>query len=140
MERVYVALVQEPLDPTSIAQRVQEPTKGGVALFLGDVRGQTDAVVTDWLEYEAYPEMALKSMQELAEQAATKYDANVAIVHRLGKLMPGETTVICAAACAHRAEAFECCRQLIDRLKEDVAIWKKEVGPGGESWVGSEHA
>ena len=132
---MFVKLLEEALDPGSLIQMVQDDSRGGVVAFLGDVRRLTGDVETDYLEYEAYEAMALKSMGEIGKSAATEFDANVAIVHRLGKLMPGETSVVCAAACAHRAQAFECCRQLIDCLKESVPIWKKEFGRGGAEWV-----
>ncbi|HLK16605.1 MAG TPA: molybdenum cofactor biosynthesis protein MoaE [Fimbriimonadaceae bacterium] len=134
MDRVFVRLQEEPLDPGEILRLVQDDTRGGVVLFFGDVRRVTGEVQTEHLEYEAYHEMALKSMREIGESAAGEFDAKVALHHRLGKLMPGETSVICAAACAHRAQAFECCRRLIDRLKEDVPIWKKEFGLDGAEW------
>jgi len=134
VDRVFVRLQEEPLDPGEILRLVQDDTRGGVVLFFGDVRRVTGEVQTEHLEYEAYHEMALKSMREIGESAAGEFDAKVALHHRLGKLMPGETSVICAAACAHRAQAFECCRRLIDRLKEDVPIWKKEFGLDGAEW------
>jgi molybdopterin synthase catalytic subunit len=134
--RVHVELVTEPIDPGKLIQAVQDDARGGVVVFLGDVRRITGEIQTEHLEYEAYQEMALKSMREIGEKAAQDSDANVTIVHRLGKLLPGETSVVCVAACAHRAQAFECCRILIDRLKEEVPIWKKEFGPNGAEWVG----
>lgn len=136
MGHIHVALETAPLDAAAAIRLVQDENKGGVVAFLGDVRRTTDAQVTDHLVYEAYAEMALKTMREIGSAAAERYDANVALIHRLGRLLPGETSVICAAACAHRAEAFDCCRELIDRLKSEVAIWKKEIGPDGSTWVG----
>ena len=135
MARVHVGLTEGPLEPAELYRLVQDDACGGVAIFLGDVRRTTEGVETEHLEYEAYEEMALKAMRDIGKSAAEEFAANVAIVHRLGKLMPGETSVICAAACAHRAQAFECCRQLIDRLKQEVPIWKKEFGPDGAEWV-----
>ena len=128
-------LVRTPIDPAVATRLVQDATLGGVVVFLGDVRGVTGSRHTDRLEYEAHEVMALAQMRTLAEEAAERFAANVAIVHRLGEVGPGETTVVCAAACAHRAEAFECCHHLIDTLKSDVPIWKKEFGPDGEEWV-----
>lgn len=136
MNGVHVQLVTEPLNPGSLISLVQDDSRGGVVVFLGDVRRTTQEVETEHLEYEAYEVMAEKTMREIGRSAAEEFSANVAIVHRLGKLMPGETSVICAAACAHRAQAFECCRQLIDRLKQEAPIWKKEFGRDGAEWVG----
>ncbi|MHB8636911.1 MAG: molybdenum cofactor biosynthesis protein MoaE [Fimbriimonadaceae bacterium] len=135
MSNVHVALVEEPIDVGPVMRAVQDDTLGGVVVFLGDVRRVTQGVATDHLDYEAHVEMALKVMREIGTSAAAEFAAKVAIVHRLGKLMPGETSVVCAAACAHRAQAFDCCRQLIDRLKLEVPIWKKESGPTGGAWV-----
>jgi molybdopterin synthase catalytic subunit len=78
--------------------------------------------------------MAEKAIKDIAISCSDTFSANVVIVHRLGTVFPGETSVICAAACAHRAEAFECCRELIDRLKRDVPIWKKEFADRGVTW------
>lgn len=136
MPVVHVELVRETIDTTAVTRLVQDVTRGGVVVFLGDVRGLTNSRETTRLEYEAHEAMAIAQMHALGENASARFDANVAIVHRLGAVMPGETTVICAAACAHRAEAFECCRTLIDVLKKDVPIWKKEFGPDGAEWVG----
>ena len=134
MPRVHVELTFNPLHSAAVTGLVQDDRCGGVVVFLGDVRSVTHEKSTSHLEYEAHEAMALKKMRELAEGCAAEFEANVAVVHRLGKLMPGETSVVCAAACAHRAQAFECCRQLIDRLKQDVPIWKKEFGPDGVEW------
>ena len=107
---------------------VRSSTLGGVVLFEGDVRSLTGEIPTKALHYEAYEDMALSQMRQIGEEAASRWSANVAIAHRTGELQPGEAAVICVAACGHRADAFECCRFLIDRIKEDVPIWKKESG------------
>ena len=134
MSRVHVELTFEPIDSGFVTRLVQDERCGGVVVFLGDVRSLTGRKATERLEYEAHEEMALKIMRQIALECSESLSANVAIVHRLGTLRPGETSVACAAACAHRAQAFECCRQLIDRLKLDVPIWKKEFGPDGVEW------
>ncbi len=77
-------------------------------------------------------------MESIAAHAASKWHAKVSMVHRLGELVPGEIAVVTAAGCAHREEAFECCKYLIDALKNDVPIWKKEFGPDGNAWVEGE--
>ena len=131
---VHVALLSEPLDESRLRNLIADPAKGGIVVFSGTVRSVTDGKATSRLFYEAHESMAVVQMQKIAEEAAAKWDANVAVEHRLGEALPGETAVICAAACPHRAAAFECCRYLIDRIKEDVPIWKKEFGPDGEEW------
>lgn len=130
-----ILLTRSPIDVDSVRRAVEGPGLGGIALFSGVVRGVTDFEITEKLVYEAYETMAIEQMKRLAEEAAAKWEANVALVHRLGELFPGETAVVTAAACAHRAEAFECCRFLIDSLKADVAIWKQEHSESGAVWI-----
>jgi molybdopterin synthase catalytic subunit len=113
---------------------VKTPECGGVVIFLGEVRGQTGGQTTEKLQYEAYADMAHSQMLAIAEEAANRWSARVAVAHRLGELAPGEIAVVTVAACAHRAEAFDCCRFLIDRIKADVPIWKKEFSSGGAEW------
>ena len=130
-----IGLVREPIDVEAVRRSVEAPGLGGVVVFCGEVRNSTGSRITDRLEYEAYEEMALSEMKRIACEAQDRFRAAVAMVHRLGVLLPGETAVVTAAACEHREQAFECCRFLIDALKSDVPIWKKEVGPNGEEWV-----
>ncbi len=130
-----IQLTREPIDPEPIRKTLESPERGGVVVFCGEVRSTTGGQTTHKLEYEAYEEMALVQMRRIADACAAKYDAAVACVHRLGELGPGEIAVVTAAACGHRDAAFACCRELIDRIKEDVPIWKKEFGPDGEEWV-----
>jgi len=133
-----VLLVESPLDVQAIVESVKDVRCGGVVTFTGEVRSVTGGVDTSKLVYEAHETMALKQMAGIANEAAAKWDANVAIAHRIGELAPGEVAVVCVAACAHRSAAFECCRFLIDRIKEDVPIWKKEFGKDGEAWIAGE--
>lgn len=130
-----IELVRDPIDVEAVRRGVESHKLGGVVVFCGVVRSVTDSKETDHLEYEAYDEMALSAMAEIAREAEERFSALVAIVHRLGRLAPGEIAVVTAAACAHREAAFEACEYLIDELKVRVPIWKKEVGPGGEVWV-----
>jgi molybdopterin synthase catalytic subunit len=130
-----VELTREPIDPEAIRRRLESPERGGVVVFCGEVRSATGDRRTEKLEYEAYEAMALEQMKLIAAQCAAKHQGAVAAVHRLGELRPGEIAVVTAAACAHRDAAFACCRELIDRIKEDVPIWKKEFGPDGEEWI-----
>jgi len=130
-----VALTKEPIDPETIRKSLESPELGGVVVFCGEVRSVTGDAATSKLEYEAYASMATAQMLRIATECAEKWKGNVACVHRIGELQPGEIAVVTAAACAHRDAAFACCRELIDRIKEDVPIWKKEFGPDGEAWV-----
>ncbi len=132
---VRVALSPEPIDVAALQELVRETKYGGVVTFTGDVRSVTGDRFTNRLFYEAHESMALVQMRKIAEEESASFSGNVVIVHRIGELQPGETAVVCIAACAHRAAAFDCCRNLIDRIKADVPIWKKEFGPSGEEWI-----
>ena len=130
-----VWLTNSQIDETDLIASVRDVRLGGVVTFTGEVRAVTGPLSTSQLIYEAHETMALKQMEKIAEEAAQRWDAHVSIAHRLGELIPGDIAVVCIAACAHRADAFDCCRYLIDRIKEDVPIWKKEFGPEGEAWI-----
>jgi len=125
-----LAITGDPLDAAAILNHVAgDPACGGVALFVGCTRRDDDSghgVLVD-LEYEAYGELAARQLTELASRARQRWPiGKLAIVHRTGVVAVGEPSVVVAAACPHRAEAFEACRWLIDTLKGEVAIWKKE--------------
>ncbi|MGQ9767159.1 MAG: molybdenum cofactor biosynthesis protein [Anaerolineae bacterium] len=135
-------ITEQPISLDQVAARVAAPEHGGITLFAGTVRGitrpgQADQVQTDYLEYEAYPEMAEASFAQIAAEAQARWPAisAVAVVHRVGRLEVGETAVVIAVAAAHRANTFDACRYIIDRIKQIAPIWKKEVGPDGTSWV-----
>jgi len=109
---------------------------GAVVTFCGAVRNHSGETSTDFLVYDAYKEMAEKKMSEIGDQAKKQWNIeDVAILHRIGRLEIGEISVLIAVASPHRAEAFDACRYVIDKLKETVPIWKKEVGENGEAWV-----
>jgi molybdopterin synthase catalytic subunit len=112
---------------------------GAVCVFDGIVRDNTRGRRTLYLDYEAYREMALEQMRQLADEAVTRFGVrDVAMVHRLGRLQVGETSVLIAVASAHRAAAFDACRWLIDTLKKTVLIWKKETFVDGAIWADGE--
>jgi molybdopterin synthase catalytic subunit len=112
---------------------------GAVVVFDGIVRNQTRGRQTLHLDYEAYREMAEKQMRELATEANTRFNVrHVTIVHRLGRLQIGETSVLIVVASAHRAQAYEASRWLIDTLKKTVPIWKKETFVDGAVWAAGE--
>jgi molybdopterin synthase catalytic subunit len=113
---------------------------GGLVTFVGAVRDHSRGHSIKFLEYEAYPEMAEREMQKIADEAAERWPGTrVAIAHRIGHLEIGDAAVVIAAASPHRAAAFEACRFAIDTLKQTVPIWKKEVATDGEYWV-DDHA
>lgn len=129
-----------PLDVGAVVARVAGPDSGGIVTFVGTVRDASRGREIRHLEYEAYPEMAEREMERIAEEAAARWPgARVAMAHRTGHLEIGEMAVVVAAAAPHRPEAFAAARYAIDTLKERVPIWKKEVATDGESWV-EEHA
>jgi MoaE-MoaD fusion protein len=116
---------------------VTAPSAGGTAIFVGTVRDHSDGQVVERLEYSAYPEMAERVLHQVAEEAAEKWPlAGVAILHAVGDLVVGDVTVVVACSAPHRGEALDACRYAIDEVKRRTPIWKKEVGPEGERWVG----
>jgi len=134
-----VRLVREAIDTEAVAARAKRPSAGAVVIFDGIVRDNTRGRRTLYLEYEAYEEMALKQMGALAGEARSRFEVGAAsIIHRLGRLEIGETSVLIVVASAHRAAAFEACRWMIDTLKKTVPIWKKEYFEGGAVWADGE--
>ena len=134
-----VTITREVIDSARIAAEIRQPEDGAVAIFDGIVRNHSRGRRTRFLEYEAYEDMALKQMESLASQALSQFQVrDVAIVHRLGHLEIGETSVLIVVASAHRAAAFEACRWLIDTLKRTVPIWKKEFFEDGAVWADGE--
>lgn len=130
----FVRLVREPIDLAALTDRAAGD--GAVALFLGVVRSENRGREVLRLEYEAYEEMALPLMEEIAAEVARRFPVTgVRLVHRLGRLEIGEASVAVAVASPHRAEAFAACRFAIDTLKAQVPIWKKELYADGSEWL-----
>lgn len=136
----FYELTTEPLDIGEIARRIVPEECGATVTLDGYVRRYTKGRETDYLLYDAYEPMAVKEMGKLVEQAKEKFEiSNIGIVHRLGRLEIGETSVVISVAAPHRRAAFEACEWLIKELKRTVPIWKKEIYSDGEVWVeGSE--
>jgi molybdopterin synthase catalytic subunit len=130
------ALVDRPLDLDEVIRAVRGTARGAVVTFAGDVRGESKGKRVVRLDYEAYPAMAERKLREIGEQVGRAHGAEVAIVHRLGRLEPGETAVVIACAAPHRTPAFRACEAAIELLKKDVPIWKREVFEDGSEWVG----
>ena len=129
-------ITADPIDPDVLYRRVLRDYDGAVVTFAGVVRDHTGDKRTEYLVYEAYAEMAEKKMAEIGAEVKERWDIeDIAILHRVGRLEIGETSVLIAVGSPHRGQAFEACRYAIDRLKEMVPIWKKEVGEDGESWI-----
>ncbi|HEX3969496.1 MAG TPA: molybdenum cofactor biosynthesis protein MoaE [Edaphobacter sp.] len=134
-----VEIIDAVIPSAEIVAEMKAGPDGAVCVFDGIVRDNTRGRKTLYLDYEAYREMALEQMRGLAGEAVTKFGVrDVALVHRLGRLMVGETSVLVVVASAHRGAAFEACRWLIDTLKQTVPIWKKEQFVDGASWADGE--
>jgi len=132
-------LVREPIDMTALVRYVRGPEDGATVTFDGFVRNQSHNRPTLYLDYEAYESMALAKMREIGAELHEKFAVHcVAIVHRLGRLEIGETSVFIAVSAAHRAAAFDACRFAIDTLKRTVPIWKKEYFEDGAVWADGE--
>jgi molybdopterin synthase catalytic subunit len=137
--RGEVKIVRERIDAEAVVGRLKQPADGAAVIFDGVVRDNTRGRRTLYLDYEAYEAMALKQMESLAVEARASFAVRgVSIVHRLGRLNIGETSVLIAVAAAHRGAAFEACRWIIDTLKKTVPIWKKEYFEDGAVWADGE--
>lgn len=136
---MIVGLGREVLSAAKALEEVKTGPDGAVCVFDGIVRDNTVGRRTLFLEYEAYEEMALSQMRSLASEALTKFPVrDVTLLHRLGRLEVGETSVLVVVASAHRGAAFDACRWLIDTLKKTVPIWKKEHFADGAVWAAGE--
>lgn len=130
------AVVDRPLVLAEVVDAVASPAAGGLVTFTGTVRDATRGKRVVRLEYEAYAAMAERKLAEIGAAVAAAHGAEVAIVHRVGVLSPGEAAVVIACAAPHRTAAFRACEECIERLKKDVPIWKREVFEDGSEWVG----
>jgi MoaE-MoaD fusion protein len=134
-----VRIVRDRIVPDDIVSALQRPEDGAIVIFDGIVRNHSRNRRTLYLEYDAYEAMAVGKLQELVVEARQRFTIrDVALVHRLGRLEIGETSVLIVVVSAHRAAAFEACRWLIDTLKHTVPIWKKEYFEDGAVWADGE--
>lgn len=145
MKDIWVGLTSDPVSVPAIHDFLAgDPRHGGLALFVGMTRSEIDPEFGPLmrLDYEAYEAMALAELERIARGAVRDFQAGrVVIVHRVGSVGLGEASVATGVACAHRAEAFDACRWLIDTLKVQVPIWKREVFTSGATrWVEPKHA
>jgi MoaE-MoaD fusion protein len=138
-EACPVRIVREPIATQSVLEKLKLPEDGAAVVFEGVVRNNTRGRRTLYLDYEAYEAMALKQMDALVKEARSRFGVrDAAIVHRLGRLEIGETSVLIVVASPHRGPAFEACRWMIDTLKKTVPIWKKEYFEDGAVWADGE--
>ena len=136
---MLIEITTEPLAPEPFLQHVRRDDSGAVALFLGVVRNESLGRRVLCLEYDAYPEMAERKLREVAEEAVARWPiTDVAIAHRTGRLEIGETSLLVAVSSPHRHDAFAACHHIVNRIKEVVPIWKKEVWEDGEAWIEGE--
>ena len=135
-ESVITALTTDVINAEKLVSQAKRGEDGAVVVFDGIVRNHTRNRQTLYLDYEAYEEMAAKQMDALGREAIARFGVrHVSMVHRLGRLNVGETSVLIVVASAHRAQAFDACRWLIDTLKKTVPIWKKETFVDGSVWA-----
>ncbi|HEX8523834.1 MAG TPA: molybdenum cofactor biosynthesis protein MoaE [Tepidisphaeraceae bacterium] len=139
MPEDWIAILESPLPTSRALDFVTDPRAGGINIFLGTTREETSTGGKQLLalDYEAYPEMALSQMKALAQRAREHWPIlKLALLHRIGRVDLAEPSVVIAVSTPHRKESFEACRFLIDELKKDIAIWKKEVwSDGSGTWV-----
>lgn len=131
-----MSVTSEPLDLTTVVASVAGPRDGAIATFVGLVRDHNAGRRVLWLDYEAYAPLAVKTFEEIADDAGRQWpDARLAIHHRTGRVDIGQASVAIAAASPHRADAFAACRYAIERVKQIAPIWKHEHFDGGDVWI-----
>ncbi len=135
-----VLLTQDLLEPQQAIQAVMTDADGAHVLFTGVVRDHAKGRPVIGLEYQVYAPMAKKQLTKLVEEVRARWGLKAAVLHRYGPIPVGEAAVVVCVASAHRAEAFDACRWLIDTLKADVPIWKKETCPDGTFWIEGDEA
>lgn len=138
---IVADVVADPLDVAAAVDRANDPSCGGIGIFVGTVRtgaAERDRDDVIALEYDAHPDLAPAALRAIATEAAAKWAlAKVVALHRTGRCDVGAPTVVVACAAAHRAEALDACRWVIDEIKQRVPIWKKEIYEDGSAWVGA---
>ncbi len=136
---MLIEIIAGPLDPDRLVSHVRRDESGAVVLFYGVVRDNNMGRRVLYLEYDAYPEMATRVMRQIAEEAMSRWPlTDIAMQHRIGRLEVGDSALLVAISSPHRKEALEAAASLMDRFKEVVPIWKKEVWEGGETWIEGE--
>ena len=134
-----IELTEKTLDPEKITDKVRRDTNGAVVTFLGTTRDNFEGKTVVTLEYEAFDEMAVKKLEEVRQELMAEFGLEeIAISHRVGIVGIGEISLVIAVGSPHRKEAFNACHKAVDRIKEVVPIWKKEVYKDGSRWVACE--
>jgi len=141
MAKTLFRVTDRGIDVEALLADVGDPSAGGTTLFVGTTRNENEGRIVERLEYEAYEAMAIEEMRRIGDEIARRWPVvAVSMVHRVGVVPVGQSSVAVAVSAAHREEAFAACRYGIDTLKATVPIWKKEYYEGGEHWVGPCHA
>jgi molybdopterin synthase catalytic subunit len=133
---VLIQVTSEELSSDAAVAAVSDPAAGAINVFHGVVRNRNKGRSVDHLVYDAYPAMAEKVMRQIAEEAIERFDLKqCAVLHRTGRLEIGETSLLIAVSCGHRADSFEAGHWLVNEVKKRVPVWKKEVWSDGEEWI-----
>lgn len=136
---VEISITSEPIDPSKAITSVMQKNCGGIVTFIGTIRDSSDGRPVKSIEVEAFDEMAIKDLQSIIDRAKKKHSiGSVTIVHRKGRLSPGEIVVVIAVSAPHRKDAFDVCREIIDEMKKTTPIWKEELLDGSRKWVEGE--
>ena len=132
-----IEVTEKAIDPRAITAVVDRDTNGAVVTFMGVIRGQSEGKRVIHLEYEAYKNMAREKLEQVVGEIRERWHLeDISMIHRVGRIPPGEVAVAISVAAPHRREAFEACSYAIDRIKEIVPVWKKEIFGDGGKWVG----
>lgn len=138
-EEMPYVISDQPIEPDRVMRKVIRPEAGAVTLFVGTVREWTKGKRTLYLEYEAYPSMAVKQLEKIGNEIAAKWpETRTAITHRVGRLDISDAAVVIAVSSPHRKAAYEANEYAIERIKEIVPIWKKEFWEDGSRWIGDQ--
>ncbi|MEF3351845.1 molybdenum cofactor biosynthesis protein MoaE [Paenibacillus sp. GYB006] len=139
MDSSLFVITDQPIEAEEVISKVKRREAGAITLFLGTVRELTFGKRTLFLEYEAYPSMAVKQLERIGEEVRERWaDTCVAITHRIGRLEISDVAVAIAVSSPHRKAAYEANEYIIERIKQIVPIWKKEYGEDGSEWVGDQ--
>jgi len=131
-----INVTRSPFNYEDVVSNISEPDAGCIVTFRGIVRGKSKGKAVERMSIEVYPDMAISELTKIRDEAKALFKIiDISIVHRYGDLAVGEDIVIIAVSASHRAEAFEACKYVIDKLKKRVPIWKKEYTPEGDYWV-----
>ena len=131
-----IEITSQPISVQPVIDKVKKDSHGALVTFIGTVRDNSEGKKVTYLEYETYARMAEKKLKEIADEIQNRWQTDISIVHRVGRMELGDTVIVIVVGSGHRREAFQSCEYAINRIKEIVPIWKKEFYEDGSSWVG----